>query len=271
MSVVSALGSALALILAAGFLAWLASLLKNDVSFVDSLWSLFFLLAGVSYAWQADAMGPAAWLVVVLLANWSLRLALHITVRNWGEGEDSRYQQIRKNNEPRFALKSLYIVFGLQGMLAFIISIPLLFAIDTDAGIGPLQLAATMLWLLGFVFEAGGDWQLMRFRQNRSAGSEQGAVLDTGLWRYSRHPNYFGDACIWWAFWLFAAASGAWWTIFSPLLMTVLLVKVSGVALLEKTIGDRRPGYADYVRRTSAFIPRPPRDASGGEAADDHA
>ena len=219
MAIIGSLGTALVLILAVSFLAWIVSLAKSDVSFVDSLWSLFFLLAGVSYAWQAPAMGTAAWLVVALLAAWSLRLAVHITVRNWGEGEDSRYQQIRKNNEPRFALKSLYMVFGLQGMLAFVISIPLLFAINTDAGIGPLQLVATALWLLGFAFEAGG----------------------------------------------------AWWTVFSPLLMTVLLVKVSGVALLEKTIGDRRPGYADYVRRTSAFIPWPPRSTSGGKVADDHA
>lgn len=251
---------ALAAILAFGVLGWLLSLVIDDVSFVDSLWSLFFLLAAIVYAAGAAVLAPAAILTIALVAIWSLRLSLHITVRNWGEPEDSRYQEIRKNNEPGFRFKSLYIVFGLQGLLAWIISAPLLFAIIDGGRIGWLEGVAAALWLVGFVFEAGGDWQLMKFRANRESDR---AVLDSGLWRYTRHPNYFGDACVWWSFWLFAAAAGAWWTVFAPLLMTFLLVKVSGVAMLEKSIEDRRPEYASYIRRTSAFFPMPPKSDTG--------
>lgn len=251
---------ALAVLLGAGAVAWLFSLWLNDVSFVDSLWSLFFVLAAAVYAATALPLSPAGILVCVLLAVWALRLSLHITVRNWGEPEDSRYQKIRENNEPGFRLKSLYLVFGLQGLLAWIISMPLLIAVTTNAAIGPLHVFAAALWLAGFVFEAGGDWQLMQFRKNRQSDK---AVLNSGLWRYTRHPNYFGDACIWWSFWLFAAAAGAWWTVYAPMLMTFLLLKVSGVAMLEKTIGNRRPEYADYIERTSAFIPMPPKKLAG--------
>lgn len=250
---------ALAAIVGVGVLGWFLSLAIDDVSFVDSLWSLFFLLASGIYAYGAESLEPAGILVIALVAVWALRLSLHITVRNWGEPEDSRYREIRENNEPGFRYKSLYIVFGLQGLLAWIISAPLLFAISGGGDIGLLEGVAAVLWLIGFVFEAGGDWQLMRFKAERDSDK---AVLDSGLWRYTRHPNYFGDACVWWAYWLFAAAAGAWWTIFAPLLMTFLLVKVSGVAMLEKSIGDRRPEYAAYIRRTSAFFPLPPKTNS---------
>ncbi|MDZ7643407.1 MAG: DUF6134 family protein [Woeseiaceae bacterium] len=215
---------ALAAVIVAALAAWLASLRLGDVSFVDSLWSLFFVLTAGVYASAGPSLQPAGMLVLLLVAVWALRLSAYITARNWGEPEDARYRQIRANNEPNFHLKSLYIVFGLQGVLAWIISTPLLYAIADGGRIGGLELAATALWVIGFVFEAGGDWQLMRFRQRRDS---QGAVLDSGLWRYTRHPNYFGDACVWWSFWLFALAAGAWWTIFAPLLMTFLLLKVS--------------------------------------------
>lgn len=256
MALSSPLLLALALMLLISLAAWGVSLILNDVSFVDSIWSLFFLAAAVVYLQQATATGPAGILAFVLLLVWSLRLALHIAIRNWGKPEDARYQKIRENNEPNFRFKSLYIVFGLQGVLAFIISFPLLFAVSNTDSIGGLQWAAAALWLLGFVFEAGGDWQLMQFRKRRRSET---AVLDSGLWRYSRHPNYFGDTCVWWSYWLFAAAAGGWWTVFSPLLMTFLILKVSGVSLLEKTIGSRRPEYARYVARTSTFFPWPPK------------
>ena len=110
----------------------------------------------------------------------------------------------------------------------------------------------------------GGDWQLSRFKADPS---NNGKVLDTGLWRYTRHPNYFGNACIWWAFWLFAVAAGAWWTIFAPLLMTFLLLRVSGVAMLERTISDRRPAYAEYIRSTNAFFPGPRRRHQEAESS----
>ncbi len=253
---------ALAVIAVMAVCAWLASLVTDDVSFVDSLWSLFFLAASLVFALAAAPLAPAAVLLLSLVVAWSLRLSLHITVRNWGEPEDSRYQQIRENNQPGFRFKSLYIVFGLQGLLAWIICVPLLFGIRGAGSVGGLELVAAGLWLVGFVFEAGGDWQLMRFQQRDT----DKAVLDTGLWRYTRHPNYFGEACMWWAYWLFAVAAGAWWTVYAPLLMTFLLLKVSGVAMLEKTIGERRPEYAAYIERTSAFIPMPPKTAADNGA-----
>ncbi len=255
---------ALTAIAAASIVAWIASIPLRNVSFVDSLWSLFFLLAAVVYAMPVEALGPRGQIVMLLVTIWSLRLSVYITVRNWGHGEDYRYQAIRKNNEPHFALKSLYIVFGLQGLLAWIISAPLLPALTAQSALSILDGVAVVLWLVGFVFEAGGDLQLARFKANPE---NEGKVMDRGLWRYTRHPNYFGDFCIWWAFWLFAVAAGGWWTVFAPLLMSVLLLKVSGVAMLERTITDRRPEYAEYISRTNAFFPGPPRKRTGEVAS----
>jgi steroid 5-alpha reductase family enzyme len=250
---------ALALILGVGVAAWAVSVAIRNVAFVDSLWSLFFLIAAVTFAAAAWPLSARGLLVTVLVAIWALRLSIYITARNWGEPEDHRYQKIRANNEPGFAFKSLYIVFGLQGVLAWFIAMPLLPAIMNPGDIGPLEIVAGALWLLGFVFEAGGDYQLARFK---SDPSNKGRVLNTGLWRYTRHPNYFGDFCVWWAFYLFAVAAGGWWTVLSPVLMSLLLLKVSGVALLEKTITERRPEYADYIRRTNAFFPGLPKGTS---------
>lgn len=250
---------ALALILGVGVIAWAVSVAIRNVAFVDSLWSLFFLLAAIVFAASAWPLGARGLLVTVLVAIWALRLSIYITARNWGEPEDYRYQKIRANNEPGFAFKSLYIVFGLQGVLAWIIAMPLVPAIMIPGGIGPVEIIAAVLWLVGFVFEAGGDYQLARFKRDTS---NEGRVLDSGLWRYTRHPNYFGDFCVWWAFYLFAFSAGGWWTILSPVLMTLLLLKVSGVALLEKTITGRRPEYAEYIRRTNAFFPGAPKSAS---------
>lgn len=242
------------IILAVGVLAWLFSVVRRDVSIVDSLWSLFFLLVAGVIAAETLPLSQRGILVLALVALWSLRLSIFITARNWGEPEDYRYQTIRANNEPGFAVKSLFIVFGLQGALAWIIAMPLLPAITSTAPLGAFDAVAALLWLVGFVFEAGGDYQLSRFKRDaRNAGR----VLNTGLWRFTRHPNYFGDFCIWWAFYLFAVSAGGWWSIVSPLLMTFLLLKVSGVAMLESTIKERRPEYAEYIQRTNAFIPGP--------------
>lgn len=260
MAVFDALLLALAVIAAISVVAWLVSLVRRDVSFVDSLWSLFFLAAVIVYAWSYDSINGFGLAVVGLVALWSLRLSAYITYRSHGQPEDRRYRAIRANHQPNFAFKSLFLVFLLQGLLAWIISVPLLFAVNVPPEAGVVHLVAVALWLVGFVFEAGGDWQLMRFKAREDSGNR---VLDSGLWRYTRHPNYFGDACIWWAFWLLAAANGAWWTVHAPLLMTFLLLKVSGVAMLEGTIGERRPKYAEYVRRTSAFFPWPPATGDG--------
>ncbi|MGD9409967.1 MAG: DUF1295 domain-containing protein, partial [Thiohalocapsa sp.] len=143
--------------------------------------------------------------------------------------------------------------------LAWIISLPLLGAVLGAAPLGWLDAIAVALWLLGFGFEAIGDQQLARFKTDPA---NRGKVLDTGLWRYTRHPNYFGEACIWWAFYLFALAAGAWWTIIGPILMTYLLLRVSGVALLEQDMRHRRPTYQDYIHRTNAFFPGPPKAAA---------
>ena len=247
-----------------GIASWLLSVQRNNVSFVDSLWSLFFLVAAGVFALSLETLSLRGSLVLTLVTIWSLRLSLHITVRNWGKPEDYRYQTIRANNEPGFAFKSLYIVFGLQGVLAWLVAMPLLPAITAEVPLAPLDFVAALLWITGFVFEAGGDYQLARFK---ARDDSKGRVLDTGLWRYTRHPNYFGDFCIWWSFYLFAVASGGWWSIASPLLMSVLLLKVSGVAMLENTITDRRPAYAEYIRNTNAFFPGPSGSRASVEEA----
>lgn len=256
--------TSLYVILAVGVIAWVFSIARRNVSFVDSLWSLFFLIAAGVFAFAAQPLTERALLVAGLVTLWSLRLSIFITRRNWGEDEDYRYQTIRANNEPGFAFKSLYIVFGLQGVLAWIIALPLLPAITVATELSALDAVAALLWLVGLVFEAGGDYQLSRFKKK---AANRGRVLDTGLWRLTRHPNYFGDFCVWWAYYLFAVSAGGWWSIASPILMSILLLKVSGVAMLEKTITNRRPEYADYVRRTNAFFPGPRRDLPiAGEA-----
>jgi steroid 5-alpha reductase family enzyme len=251
-------GIALALIAALAFLTWLASLARRDVSIVDGMWPVFIGSAGLSYAALAGDTGPASLIALALLLVWAIRLCVHLTVRNHGQPEDRRYQKIRANNQPNFELKSLYIVFGLQAALAWIVALPFMAIVRGD-GFGVLALAGLALAAFGIGFEAVADWQLERFKKR---GGTRGRVLDTGLWRYSRHPNYFGECCVWWGFGLVALGAGAWWALLSPLLMTFLLLKVSGVSMLEKDIGERRPEYARYVRETNAFFPGAKRGAS---------
>jgi steroid 5-alpha reductase family enzyme len=237
-------------------LAWLVSLLRNDVSLVDGFWSVMFLIITAGYFWLSEARDARSVLILSLVTLWSLRLSIYITVRNHGLPEDHRYQEIRRNNDPGFRFKSLYIVFGLQGLLAWLIAMPLAAAMGENTPLGLLDLAGVVLWTTGMLFESLGDAQLARFK--RDPGN-RGKVLDHGLWRYTRHPNYFGEFTLWWGFFLIAMAAGGWWTVLSPLLMSILLLKVSGVSLLEKDIGTRRPAYAEYIARTNAFFPGPPR------------
>jgi steroid 5-alpha reductase family enzyme len=236
---------------------WAVSVYRKNVAVVDSVWSLMFVLMACVYV-AADPlpMPKRAWLVLTLVAVWALRLSLYITWRNWGHGEDPRYQAIRARNQPNFAFKSLYLVFVLQALLAWLISLPLLGASLSGRALGLLDAAGALLWFIGIVFEAGGDWQLARFAANNS---NKGRVMDQGFWRYTRHPNYFGDFCVWWGLYLLALSAGAWWSIVGPLLMSLLLMRVSGVTLLERDIGKRRPGYAEYARRTPAFFPWLPK------------
>jgi len=252
---VAATSWAVGCVFAAAFAGWIFSAIRNNVSIVDSLWSLMFLLMLSMYQLLADTPGPRAWLVLALVAIWALRLSIYIAARNHGQPEDHRYAQIRRNNQPNFRLKSLYIVFGLQALLACFIGLPLLVAASASSALGWVDFLGIGFWLVGMVFEVVGDYQLSRFK---AQARNHGKVLDTGLWRYTRHPNYFGEFMIWWGFFLLAVAADGWWAILSPLLMSFLLLKVSGVALLETTIGERRPEYADYVRRTNAFFPGQP-------------
>ncbi len=241
---------------------WLVSLIKDDVSIVDSVWSLMFLIVAGTYLATAQNTGPRELLVLGLVTVWALRLSIYITWRNHGKPEDHRYQEIRANNNPGFRYKSFYIVFGLQGLLAWIIATPLAVAISGTTPLGILDFAGVAVWLTGFIFESVGDWQLARFK---SDPANRGKVLDSGLWAYTRHPNYFGDFAVWWGYYLIALSAGGAWTIFAPLLMSALLLKVSGVALLEKDIAERRPAYADYIRRTNTFFPGPPRAPQTGD------
>jgi steroid 5-alpha reductase family enzyme len=238
-------------------LGWLISLVRKKVSHVDSMWSLFFLIAGLVVSYYSTPLTSRAWVVMALLLLWSIRLAVYIAWRNKGH-EDARYQVIRENNEPYFWLKSIYIVFALQALLAGVVSMVLFVAIQSQATFSSLDTIATSLVMFGLAWEIIADWQLTSFKQNPE---NAGKVLESGLWRYSRHPNYFGECCVWWGFYLFALAAGAWWSIISPMLMTLLLLKVSGVSLLESTINSRRPEYAEYIKKTNAFIPGPRKNA----------
>lgn len=240
-------------------LTWLASLLRRDVSLVDRMWSVLIVGAGWVYLVLLPSNGLRGLCMLLLASLWALRLSLFITWRNWGHGEERRYQQIRARNQPGFAFKSLYLVFALQALLAWIVSAPFLVGAQAGRPWGVLDALGLALAAFGLVFEAVGDWQLARFKADPA---HKGQVMDRGLWRYTRHPNYFGEACVWWGLWLVALAGAGWagaWTIVSPLLMTTLLLKVSGVSLLEKDIGERRPAYRAYIARTNAFVPGPVR------------
>ncbi len=240
-------------------LLWLASLKLKNSNIVDIFWGTGFVIT----AWAAFLLTPEGFLARKLLlcgvvTIWGLRLSLHILTRNWGKAEDFRYQAWRKAAGEPWWWRSFFKVFLTQGVLLWIISTPLLAAqyrAQPDY-LTWLDYLAIPLWLTGFFFEAAGDWQLRRFRADPA---NKGKVLQSGVWRYSRHPNYFGDAAQWWAYYLISAAAGGWWTIFSPVIMTTLLLRVSGVTLLEKSLQEEKPGYKEYAERTSEFIPWFPR------------
>lgn len=236
---------------------WLLSLALKNSSIVDIFWSVGFVIV----AWLAFSLAqgyiPRKQLVAVLVTIWGLRLALHIGIRNWGKPEDFRYAKWREKNGPRWWWVSFFQVFLLQGVLMWLISAPLITAQTSGfpAILTPLDLIGTVAWIAGFLFEVIGDLQLALFKRK---SANKGKLLTTGLWRFTRHPNYFGEAIVWWGYYIFALASGSWWTIFSPMLMTYLLTKVSGVTMLERTM-KLKPGYEDYMRRTNAFFPWLPK------------
>jgi steroid 5-alpha reductase family enzyme len=237
---------------------WLASVARHDVSLVDRVWGVLIAGAAIVYFALLPAPGARGMWMLGLVCIWAVRLSAYITWRNWGHGEDRRYQEIRARNEPNFAVTSLYLVFALQAVLAWAVSAPFFTGMSAGSSIGILDIVGIVIAGFGIVFEAIGDAQMSSFKADPS---NKGKVMDRGLWRYTRHPNYFGETCIWWGFWLMALAGGgigAAWTVISPIIMTVLLLKVSGVSLLEKDIGERRPAYREYIERTNAFFPGPP-------------
>ncbi|MCB9780395.1 MAG: DUF1295 domain-containing protein [Alphaproteobacteria bacterium] len=247
-------------------LAWVWSINRKDAGVVDIFWGLGFVVVAWVAHQTGDASGARKWLLPMLATLWGLRLSVYLAWRNLvaelhpgndlGEKEDRRYRLMRRKHGSRFWWVSLITVFGLQGGIMFLVSLPLQLA-QTVPGRSALDwhdYVGTLLVLVGIAFEAVGDWQLSAFRGNPGS---HGQVLNTGLWRYTRHPNYFGDFLVWWGLWTVAsgAGQGALLTVFSPLLMTILLLRVSGVALTERDIEKRRPAYRDYIARTSAFIP----------------
>jgi steroid 5-alpha reductase family enzyme len=247
-------GIGLAVILAFMTLLSLTSLRLENSSIVDIFWGTGFVIANWVYFWLTpEGFLPRKLLISTLVTIWGLRLSIHILIRNWGKPEDFRYQKWRKENGRSWWWKSFFKVFLLQGGLLWIISAPLLAAqyrVLPDR-LALFDLLGVAFWLTGFFFEAVGDLQLSRFR---AKPENKGKVLESGVWRYTRHPNYFGDSAQWWGYYLIAAGAGGWWTVFSPILMTLFLMRVSGVTLLEKTL-KTRPGYDEYIERTSAFIP----------------
>ncbi len=247
--------TALAAVLGMMTLVWVVSVIDRDASIIDIFWGIGFVVAAWIYFYFTEAETIRRYLVAGLVTLWGLRLSIYIFWRNWGKGEDYRYQAMRAKNPKLFPWLSLVTVFWLQAALCWAISIPLLQAqrATTPQSLIWLDWLAILFFVIGFAFEAGGDLQLALFKRDPQ---NKGKVLDRGFWRYTRHPNYFGDAMVWWSFFLFAAAApGSLWTVYSPILMTVLLLRVSGVALLEKGLQETKPAYRDYVERTSAFFP----------------
>ena len=237
---------------------WAISLVMRDASIVDIAWgSGFVLVAWVSY-WLSDGNSTRSLLLTLLTTIWGLRLAFYLAKRNLGHGEDFRYQSMRRKHGDRFAIVSLYTVFGLQGLLMFIVSLPVqLGQVREEPGFGIIGVLGVLVWGVGIYFEAVGDAQLARFKRDPA---NTGKIMDQGLWRYTRHPNYFGDSCVWWGLGLIAAESSLGiYGLIGPAVMTFLLVKVSGAAMLDRAMLKRKPGYENYVATTSGFIPRPPR------------
>jgi steroid 5-alpha reductase family enzyme len=241
-------------------LLWLLSLRLKDSSIVDIFWGTGFVVtAWILFLVTQTEYMSRKWLLCTLVSLWGIRLSLYILLRNRGRGEDFRYAAWRKAAGKSWWWKSYFKVFLLQGLLMWLIAAPL-----WAAQFSPVprlwtftDMLALAVWMVGFYFEAAGDWQLSKFK---SDPANRGKVLNSGVWRYTRHPNYFGDAVQWWGFFLLAVATPSGiWTLYSPVVMTLLLLRVSGVPMLEENLKISKPGYAQYIRSTSAFFPWFPR------------
>ena len=236
---------------------WTLSVKLRDVSIVDSLWSIFFIVFTLLFAWRLHSDTTAAYVLIALIVLWGLRLSGYITLRNHGQGEDRRYQAIRARNQPNFEFKSLYLIFLLQMALATVIVMPVVPILNGAQNANLFTYAGFAIATFGALFETIADAQMARYKATRTA---QDTVMNRGLWRYSRHPNYFGEATFWWGIWIASASMGGAWTLFSPLLMTWLLTRVSGVPLLEADLQQRSPAYREYLLTTPRFVPgRPTR------------
>jgi steroid 5-alpha reductase family enzyme len=258
MSLWAALGITLGVLAAYMTLGWLMSLAARDASIVDPLWGAGFAIAAASYFALLDGYQGRKIVVLVLVYAWAVRLSTHLIWRNWGRGEDPRYGAMRAKRPKSFWWYSYFQVFLLQAVLLWLVAAPIAGAMDSKwpAHFTPLDYVGMAVWLFGFAWEVVGDAQLALFRRDPA---NKGKVMQKGAWRYTRHPNYFGDAVQWWGVWLVAAAAEAYWSVYGPVVITFLLLRVSGVTLLERGLTETRPGYREYIERTSPFVPWFPR------------
>ncbi|NOQ28183.1 MAG: DUF1295 domain-containing protein [Bacteroidales bacterium] len=236
-------------------LLWIWSVIIKNVSIVDLFWGLGFIFVNACYFYLSGDFYPRKILLFVLVSVWGFRLFIYLSWRNIGKGEDFRYQEFRRNYGPkRYWWFSYFQTFLLQGVLIMIVSLPLLgvnFKTQSES-LNAFDYLGILIWVIGFVFEAGGDLQLVKFKKNPQ---NKGKVLNTGFWKYTRHPNYFGDSAVWWSFGIFSIAAGAYWLSIASIFMTLLIIKVSGVSLLEKTLNTEKPQYKEYIQKTNSFFP----------------
>ena len=239
---------------------WIVSVIITDASIVDIVWGFGFVVLAWTYYLITDGDPQRKLLMTTLVTLWGLRLTLHLARRNIGKGEDYRYQNFRKRyGKDSYWWKSFFQAFMLQGTVMVVVAVPILAGqyASEPAGLTILDMIGALIWGVGFFFEAVGDWQLVRFKSNPD---NKGKVLRTGLWKYTRHPNYFGDAVVWWGYFVIALSTPfGFLSFFGPLVMTFFLLRVSGVALLERSLKKNKPGYTEYERCTSSFIPMPPK------------
>ena len=234
---------------------WFISLAHRNVTIVDSLWGLGFVLIAWLTFFLSDGFWTRKMLIAVLVTLWGLRLSAYLSWRNWGKGEDPRYGLWREKSGQRFWFVSLFKVFILQALFLWVISLVLQVGqmAARPSSLTWLDIAGIMMWLIGFVFESLGDWQLARFKSNPA---NKGRVMDRGLWAYTRHPNYFGETLVWWGICLVTLSTpDSWWTVVSPMVITAVLLKMTGIPLTEQELIKNRPGYSDYIKHTSAFLP----------------
>ncbi|MBD3257871.1 DUF1295 domain-containing protein [candidate division GN15 bacterium] len=237
-------------------LGWVVSIIQRDTSVVDVFWGAGFVLVAFVFFTLTDGWLTRRILLLSLVAVWGLRLSIYLGIRNQGKPEDPRYAAWRAKHGDRWPMRSLVTVFFFQGLLMWVIASPLLAAqVPAEpAGLTWLDYAGVALWVIGFLFETIGDQQLFNFKKNPE---NKGRVMDSGLWRYTRHPNYFGEFLLWWGYGLIALNSGQWWVLISPALMSAMVMKYSGVGMLEKNLKDSKPGYREYMKTTSTFFPLP--------------